>query len=250
MRNRHRLFMTLFNRQNFKSIYQRLLVYLVEIIIIFIGITISFLFEQWREDNRQKQELIGLAESLIRDAKIGKAHLESDLKGTNTWLQNLDSLRIQRDLGKIGESELFWFYNLLAGKEFGLFDSKSPAYLSGISSGLLTKLPDSIQIKIYNVYESKLPDLQHLYDQQNKTAEYFRNEIMIHSKAYLYQKNVSTLAIDLKEFADEVQQPIYGNLINQFFTTESVIRDKNIKITNDFDLILRDLHEYIGVLNK
>lgn len=242
--------MKLFNRQNFKNIYHRLLVYFVEVVIIFIGITISFLFEQWREENRQKEELIGLAESLIRDAKIGKNHLESDLTGTNLWLQNLDSLRIQRDLKKIDKSELFWFYNLLAGKEFGLFDSKSPAYLSGISSGLLTKLPDSIQIKIYNVYESKLPDLQHLYDQQNKTAEYFRNEIMIHSKKYLYQKNVSTMTIDLKEFADEVQQPIYGNLINQFFTTENVIRSRNIKITNDFDLIIKSLNDYILVLKK
>lgn len=240
--------MRLLKRQNFKNIYQRILVYFVEIVIIFIGITISFLFEQWREDNRQKQELVGLAESLIRDAKIGKAHLASDLKGTETWLQNLDSLRKHRDKGKIGEAELFWFYNLLAGKEFGLFDSKSPAYLSAISSGLLTKLPDSIQLKIYNVYEGKLPDLQHLYDQQNKTAEYFRNEIMIHAKTYLYKKNATVVSIDLKQFAKEVQQPIYGNLINQFYTTEKVIQGKNIKIASEFDLIIRSLSDYIKSL--
>jgi hypothetical protein len=240
--------MRLLNKQNFKSIYHRLLVYFVEIAIISIGITISFLFEQWREENRQRQELIGLAESLIRDAEIGKAHLESDLNGTNTWLQNLDSLRIQRDLEKISESKLFWFYRFLIGEEFGLFDSKSPAYLSAISSGLLTKLPDTIQIKIYNVYESKLPDLQHLYDQQNETAKYFRNETMIHSNTYLYHKNASTVSIDLKKFAHEVQQPIYGNLINQIFTAEKIIRSRNIKITKDFDSIIGSLRDYIEVL--
>ncbi len=242
--------MRLFSKPNFKSIYHQLLVYLVEIAIIFIGITISFLFEQWREDSRQRQELIGLAESLIRDAEIGKAHLESDLIGTNTWLLNLDSLRIQRDREKIGESELFWFYNLLTGKEFGLFDSKSPAYLSAISSGLLTKLPDSIQLKIYSVYESKLPDLQHLYDQQNETAKYFRNEIMIHSNNYLYHKNASTVSIDLKHFAHEVQKPVYGNLINQFFNTEKVIRNRNIKTSNDFDSIIKSLRDYIEILKN
>lgn len=242
--------MRLFNRQTFKSIYHRLLVYFVEVVIIFIGITISFLFEQWREENRQKQELIGLAESLIRDARIGKTHLESDLRGTNIWLQNLDSLRIQRDLKKMGESELLWFYNLLAGKEFGLFDSKSPAYLSAISSGSLTKLPDSIQVKIYNVYENKLPDLQHLYEQQNETAKHFRNEIMIRSDTYLYHQHAATVRIDLTKFAHEVQQPIYGNLINQFFTAENVIRSRNIRITNDFDSIIRSLGDYIEVLKK
>ena len=143
--------MRFFNKHSVKSTYQRILLYLVEIVIIFIGITISFLFEQWREENRQKENLIGLAESLIRDAKIGKAHLESDLNGTNTWLLNLDSLRIQHEQQNFSESKLSWFYNLMIGKEFGLFDPKSPAYLSAISSGLLTQLPDSIQIKIYKV---------------------------------------------------------------------------------------------------
>jgi hypothetical protein len=242
--------MRLFNRQNFKNVYQQIIVYIVEIIIIFIGITISFLFEQWREENRQRQELIELAESLIRDAEIGKNHLQSDLKGTNKWLQNLDSLRIQRDLKKLDESELTWFYNLLTGKEFGLFDSKSPAYLSAISSGLLTKLPDSIQIKIYSVYENKLPDLQHLYEQQNETANYFRNEIMIQSNNYLYQTNTSELKIDLNKFALEVQQPIYGNLINQFFTAERVIQNRNIKITSDFDIIIQSLQNYIEKLKN
>lgn len=242
--------MRLFNQQSFRSIYHRLLVYLVEVVIIFIGITISFVFEQWREENRQKQELVGLAESFIRDAKIGIDNLKSDLNGTNSWLQNLDSLRIQRDLEKMGESELLWFYNLLAGKEFGLFDSKSPAYLSAISSGLITKLPDSIQVKIYNVYENKLPDLQHLYEQQNETAEYFRNEVMIHSNTYLYQKHASTVSIDLQKFAREVQQPIYGNLINQVFTAENLIRNRNIRITNDFDSIIRSLRDYLEVLKK
>ncbi|MBS1555568.1 MAG: hypothetical protein JSU09_11625 [Bacteroidetes bacterium] len=242
--------MRLFNRQNFKNIYHRLLTYFVEIVIIFIGITISFLFEQWREENRQKQELIELAESLIRDAELEKAHLQSDLKGTNNWLQNLDSLRIQRDVENIGESELLWFYQLLIGKEFGLFDRNSPAYLSAINSGILIKLPDSIQRKIYNVYESKLPDLQHLYEQQNETANYFRNQIMIQSKTYLYHKQASTISIDLKKFAHEVQQPVYGNLINQFFTAEQIIQKSNIKITNDFESVIRSLRDFIEVLKK
>jgi hypothetical protein len=223
-------------------------VYFVEIVIIFIGITISFLFEQWREENREKQELIALAESLIRDAEIGKAHLTSDLKGTNKWLQNLDSLRIQRDQQKLNESELLWFYNLLTGKEFGLFDSKSPAYLSAISSGMLTKLPDSIQIKIYSVYESKLPDLQHLYEQQNETATYFRNEIMVQSDSYLYHTHTSEVSLDVNKFAREVQQPMYGNLIHQFLAAEKIIRSRNIKITSDFDSIIKSLHNYINVL--
>jgi hypothetical protein len=223
-------------------------VYVVEIAIIFIGITISFLFDQWREENRQKEELIVLAESLLRDAEIGKAHLATDLAGTNRWISNLDSLRMQRDSQTIKESQLIWFYNMLTGKTFGLFDSKSPAYLSAISNGLLTKLPDSIQLEIYDIYEAKLPDFQYLYDQQLETIKYFRNEQMIHSNEYLYHTNASMVRIDLKKFAQEVQLPIYGNFINQIITAEVVVRDKNIKLREDFDSIIKTLRAYIEVL--
>jgi len=242
--------MRLLNKHNFKSIYHRLLVYFVEIAIIFIGITISFLFEQWREENRQRQELIELAESLLRDAEIGKVRLTSDLNGTNIWLLNLDSLRIQRELEKISESRLIWFSDLMTGKEFGLFDSKSPAYLSAISNGSLSKLPDTIQLKIYDVYENQLPSFKYLYDQQLETVKHFRNEIMIHSNIYLYHTNSSTVSIDLKKFAHEVQHPTYGNLINQIITTEKAVRGINMKLKEDFDSIIRTLRDYIEVLKK
>jgi hypothetical protein len=201
-----------------------------------------------REENRKKQELIELAESLLRDAKIGKAHLESDLQGTEEWILNLDSLRVQREIEKISESKLTWMYSFLTGETFGLFDSKSPAYLSAINSGLLTKLPDSIQLKIYDVYEAKLPDFKYLYDQQLETAKYFRNQIMINSNIYLYHTSSSTVSIDLKRFALEVQRPVYGNFINQIINTERVIRKRNIKLTEKFDSVIKTLHDYIEVL--
>lgn len=244
------LSMRLIIKEQIKSISHRLLLYLAEIIIIFLGITISFLFEQWREEKRQKQELIELAESLLRDAKIEKAHLESDLNGTETWILSLNSIRMQRDSGMLEEEKMMWLYDLLTGKTFGLFDSKSPAYLSAVSSGMLTKLPDSIQLKIYNIYEAKLPDFEYLYSQQLETAKHFRNETMINSSIYLYQTNSSTVQIDLKKFAMEIQRPHYGNFINQIISAENVVRDKNIKLTKAFDSLITILQDYIEILKK
>jgi hypothetical protein len=223
-------------------------VYSAEIIIIFIGISISFLFEQWREENRQKQELIELAESLLRDVKIVNGHLKSDLKGTDYWLLTLDSLRTQRDIEKIGESELLWLHSFLTGRLFGLFDSKSPAYLSAINNGQLTQLPDSIQLKIYLMYEDALPNLQYVYEQQLETAKYFRNEFMLHSNIYLYKTNSSIVSIDFKKFGQEVQRPVYGNFINQIIGAEEGVRNVNISLTEHIDSIIKTLDEYIKVL--
>lgn len=240
--------MSILSARKVKNVYQRFALYLVEILIIFIGITISFLFEQWREEQRQKEDLIGLAESLLRDAKIEKAHLASDLGGTNTWILTLDSLRIQRDSKKVKDLNLIWFHNLLTGKTFGLFNSKSPAYLSAISNGSLSKLPDSIQVKIYDVYENSLPDFQYLYEQQLETVRYFRNESISKSTSYAYNLHSADVQVDLSKFTQDLQQPMYGNLINQIITVEQQVRIRNIKLTEKFDAIIRKLESYILIM--
>lgn len=238
--------MRLQNIHKLKSIYQRLLRYTAEVIIIFLGITISFFFEQWREEQRQKQQLIELAESLLRDAEVGKAHLESDLGGTEIWIKNLDSLRIQRADGKFARKQLQFFYNLLVGTTFGLFDSKSPAYLAAINNGMLSKLPDSIQLKMYNIYEAKLPDFQFLYNLQLETAKSFRNETMIPSEVYFYHTNSAD--VDWAKFAKEIQRPAYGNVINQMIAAEKVVRGRNVRLTEEFAEVIKLLQRYISQL--
>lgn len=242
--------MRLFDKLKIKNIYQRLLWYLAEVVIIFLGITFSFFFERWREEKAQKKELIELSQSLIRDAEITKAQLKSDLEGTELWISQLDSIRIQRDFDNLKEQQLLWFYELLSGKQFGLFDPKSPTYLSAISTGQIDKLPDSIQSQVYRIYQMKLGDFKFLYDQQNETIRHFRDEIMIPSDSYPYEKGTSIISLNYKTFAKEVNRPVYGNFINQIISAEKAVYKANVNGTNALDKLIENLQKYRENLQK
>lgn len=89
-----------------RKVTRVLLRYVAEITIIFAGITISFLFDQWREENRKEKALVELSKSLLVDVDELKAKLKDDLRGSATWIAQLDSLRIQRGSDRISDRQL------------------------------------------------------------------------------------------------------------------------------------------------
>lgn len=240
----------LFKRIKTGSIPKLLLRYLVEILIIFLGITISFLFEQWREERRQKKELIELSESLLTDVDDLKAKLLNDLSGSTDWINQLDSLRIQRISGKISERQLSWFYKMTTGQYAFIFDPYSPTYMSAAENGLIHEFPDSIKHQLHKVYRSELPFFQLLYDQQEDNITNFRNNTMAHASTYLYLTDISNINPDLNILAKEIQQPVYGNFINQVIITEKKVYKMN-KDTFDMLTKLQDnLRKYVDRLGN
>src|SRR5690349_13263475 len=91
------------------SVLQLGLRYMAEVLIIFLGITFSFLFDQWREERQKRKDLIELSQSLLRDVEGLKVKLKDDLGGSATWIDQLDSLRIERTTKKISARQLNWF---------------------------------------------------------------------------------------------------------------------------------------------
>jgi uncharacterized protein YjiS (DUF1127 family) len=235
----------LFKRIKTTGIPQTLLRYLAEVIIIFLGITISFLFEQWREEKRQQKELIELSESLLTDIEELKIKLNSDGGGSEYWISQLDSLRTQRTSGKISKGQATWLYYLLTNQIYFLFDPYSPTYMSAANSGLINELPDSLKNQLYDLYRIHMPFFQLLYDHQQKAITNFQNNVMAPSQSYLYQNDPSQVQIDLNTFAKEIQLPVYGNFINQVILTEKEVYKLN---RQTFDLCTKAqsiLREYI-----
>lgn len=87
------------------STYQTILRYLAEIIIIFLGITISFLFDQWREEIKKKNDLIELSKSLLTDIDALKIKFKDDIDGSSAWISQLDSLRNQRTSKRFSDKQ-------------------------------------------------------------------------------------------------------------------------------------------------
>jgi uncharacterized protein YjiS (DUF1127 family) len=231
-------------------ISKQLLTYLVEVIIIFLGITISFLFEQWREEKQQQKELVELSESLLTDINALKTKLTDDLGGSADWISQLDSLRIQRNAGKISERQLGWFCEMVTGQNMFLFDPYSPTYMSATGSGLTHELPDSIRSQLYELYRIRLPFFQLLYDQQHESITNFRNHTMVPGKIYLYRTDASPIRIDFNLLAKEVNQPVYGNFINQIILTEQKVYQLNEEAFVTLNRLQGSLQNYINKVEE
>jgi hypothetical protein len=235
----------LFKRIKTRHITQLFLRYFVEVIIIFLGITISFVFEQWREGKRQEKELIELSESLLADIDALKSKLTIDLGGSSAWISQLDSLRRQRTSGRIASRQIIWFHKMVTGQFVFLFDPYSPTYMSAASSRLINELPDSVKTQLYELYRIQLPFFQLLYDQQQENLTNFRNNTMVPANAYLYHEDLSQITPDLIMLAKEIQRPVYGNFINQIIITEKKVYQMNKETFNTLTALQGRLQKYI-----
>jgi len=239
----------LFNRIKPTRFFKLLLRYAAEVIIIFLGITISFLFEQWREEQRKKENLIELSESILSDMDALRKKLADDASGSVSWIRNLDSIRLHRMSNDIPESQLTWLHSLITGQIYFLFDPYSPTYSAAASGGLLHELPEGIRNQLYNLYRVELPFFELLYDEQEKNLTYFSHTIMVPSSVYLYTAS-DTLQLDAKLFAREIQQPVYGNFVTQLMLMEKEVLKLNRKTVLTLDELEIGLKAYLAELKE
>ncbi len=222
--------------------------YAAEVMIIFLGITISFLFDQWREDRQQKRDLIELSGSLLMDINSLKIKLQQDLDGSGNWIAQLDSLRIQRTAHTLSDRQLDWFSRVVTGQIFFLFQPHSPTYLSAANSTLYSELPDTIKNKLYDLYQVRLPLFQLLYTLQQENITHFRNNTVVPAADYLYRTDVAGPGIDLRKLAAEIDRPVYGNFINQIILMEKEVYQLNEEASKSLNGLESSLRMYIRVL--
>lgn len=232
------------------SVVQLILRYAAEVVIIFLGITISFLFDQWRSERQKKQDLIELSQSLLMDIEGLKIKLKDDLGGSEAWIRQLDSLRVQRTSDHISDRQLSWLYRLVTGQIYFLFEPHSPTYLSAANSSLYSELPDNIKNELYNLYQARLPFFQLLYNQQRENITHFRNNTVMPAQNYLYHSDPIQLQPDLQRLAQEVQRPVYGNFINQIIIMEKEVYKLNEGASEPLTGLENDLRKYINELKN
>lgn len=221
--------------------------YAAEVFIIFLGITISFLFDQWREERQKRKDLIELSQSLLMDIGGLKAKLSEDLQGSASWIRQLDSLRGQRILKTNSKRQLKWFYELITGQIYFIFEPHSPTYLSAANSSLYSELPDSIKNGLYNLYQVRLPLFELLYNEQRQNVAHFRNNTVV-PVGYFYHDDATQLRPDLEKLALEIQRPAYGNFINQVILLEKEVYKLNESDSKSLRELEASLTRYIEAL--
>jgi len=227
-----------------------LLRYVAEIVVIFLGITISFLFDQWREEQRHKEETQEFIQSLLTDLKAKQAEIISDNPSATAWVQRLDSIQRNRTSGTVPRSQLIWFFKIMLRGGTFFFNSTTPTF-SG-SEGLQTwqNLPDSLRRSIYHVYMEDFLWNHLAYQQLSETMNEFRNSVMTTSGILALNLDETSPDKDVELFAREIAKPEYGGIIQSIIQGERFLFKVGNSSIADLDRLIASLEQVTKVSGK
>ena len=148
-----------------KKVYK----FLFEVVTIFIGITLSFAFEEYRQNRNERNNRDEIIRSLIADIEFKKKEIQDDIEAIKWQYQVIDScILFSKKMQKVPKSLIRDLHSALAA-DYSNFDSTTPSYLSLTATGIWQQLPDTLRRRIYSSYNSDFKYLEIMY---RKGAEY------------------------------------------------------------------------------
>ena len=158
--------------------------YLFEVIVIFIGITCSFLFEEWRQ-SREKEELSNaIMKSLIIELERSNEYI-SDID--STYLDTYQNLQLLMDAKIVEKKDLGFMIHSIMEDIAKIRLTELTSYIHGLSSGdqlnIINKNKETVRYKSY--LESLL-----------KEHEVITNSVYEYGYTQLWQTDQSKNVID------------------------------------------------------
>ena len=159
---------------NLKRTFTR---YFSEILIIFVGITISFWFENWRAKREEQNDLREVVKSLRVDLSEKKEELLSDIKFIRIHIDELDSCVKLLQSGQCSVALLIDIRRRF-DTDHWFFASTTPTFEASANTGTWQLLPDSLKHQIYNLYVGNFGYLEIIVRKQSEYAAGCKADLM------------------------------------------------------------------------
>ncbi len=145
--------------------------YVAEILVVFVGITLSFFFDEWRKDRRDEKRKTELIESLYKDVSVKIAEMRSDSQDVEFLLEGLGQVVKSSEAGGITAKERDFIF-LISNLPPAYFDWNTPTYDYAASTEDWFLLPDSLQRVLHHFYYNSLNFCRETYaTKQNATTD-------------------------------------------------------------------------------
>ncbi len=200
--------------------------YFAEIVIIFIGITISFLFDEWREEKSNQQKESEFIESLLGDLRYKKDEIQTEADGIREFMLNSDTLLTCLQKDKILNERLIGY--ILNSYDFdnNFFNAATPSFSASIAPDQYHGLPDSLRREIFEIYGSF--DFLRLYFETVDKARFnFKSNNMTTAGIFNAHR-----VILLK--GDTLQKPDYVK-IRQYFHSDELLNNMQLILNYERD---------------
>lgn len=129
--------------------------YVAEILVVFVGITLSFFFDEWRKDRRDEKRKTELIESLYKDVSVKITEMRTDSQDVEFLLEGLGHVIKSSETGVITAKERDLIF-LISNLPPAYFDWNTPTYDYAASTEDWFLLPDSLQRVLHHFYYNSL----------------------------------------------------------------------------------------------
>ncbi|MBS1976253.1 MAG: hypothetical protein JST46_02710 [Bacteroidetes bacterium] len=185
---------------------KHLLKYLVEIVIIFIGITLSFVFEEMRDNRKSLQDRKEILQSLLVDLEIKGKEIADDLLYCEGFMNSADTCLALSIMGKEISQEQMDKLIASIGNDYSFFGMNSPSYLGLSTSDAWQELPDSLRREIFFFFNTDFGYIEQAYGKLTEYASHVKiNQLTSHHFQY-YENRSKLKNISVRKSAEGLEQ--------------------------------------------
>lgn len=209
-----------------KEVYK----YLLEIVSIFIGITLSFAFEEFRQSRDERSKRKEIIRSLIADIDFKANEIRNDKEAIIWQYTTIDSCLWFADNAKEVPKRLIRDLHSVSAADFSHFEPTTPSFLSLTSTGIWQQLPDTLRRRIYNSYNGDFTLLTMMYHKAADYSSFIQQHYLVARSLMKPLNNDPDFASTRKALADP-----------QFRSALLLFRNQNENTIHPLDRSLRHL---------
>ena len=206
-----------------------LLKFLLEILIIFIGITLSFLFDEYRDDRKNAQARKEIVSSLLNDVEIKNNELNQDILSVRNSINSIDTCLYFSQIGKEipGDEidELIWSLSY----DQGGFSTTTPSYIGLSSSGIWQQLPDTLRREIFELYNTNYSYVENAILKSYEYVSFLKTHYFTANHFNFYNATTSNVKLESREnsYVDQMRKSLKDP---EFRSAILVVRNERTKI--------------------
>jgi len=233
---------------DFRRVIKTAVKYIIEIVVIFVGITISFFFDEWKQGRELLHRKIAYTESLIYEIGLKKKELISDSPAALVWISRLDSINANRLSGKVTEKQLTWFFEVMTRRTTFFFNGSTPSF--NTISTVWQELPDTIQLQIHSLFLQDFGYNELIYKDLRTTIIDFRTHFLIPFADMNFVDKGGGSNLNFKLFGEEIKKQAYGNLIAEIMIQEGSLYKIDKRAISKIESLRKNLTKFISDLKK
>ena len=218
---------------------------LAEVAIIFTGITISFLFDEWKQDRELTSRKTAMVKAIMTDLTTKKDELLSDTPACTLWINRLDSMQQERIRNELSEAHLLWLNKIINSGDIFFFSPETEAYSSAQSTEVFQHLPDSLRRGMHKVFKESFAYNEMAYTQTRMVITNFRNNFVVPNGTMFTHHSGQLSKEDFTAMRDELKRPQYANFFRAIIMLEEKLKDHNLASIAAISKLQASLQAYL-----